>query len=164
MGHPQPPTPTQTNNSTANGVVNNNVQPKRTKPMDMRFHWLRCKMAQKQFCFHWRPGTSNLADYWTKHHSGVHHKKIRREILTPIHRVVTCSSQASQKVSWEGVLNQWRPNNAPHGSIARRTPDTWLVMTILGQYLTRFNPVCWLVHARLVTIDWHAHSGRLDCR
>ena len=73
MGHPQPPTPIQTDNSTANGVVNNKVQPKRTKPMDMRFHWLRCRMAQKQFRFHWRPGTSNLADYWTKHHSGVHH-------------------------------------------------------------------------------------------
>ena len=87
MGHPQPPTPIQTDNSTANGVVNNIIQPKRTKPMDMRFHWLRCRMAQMQFRFHWRPGTSNLADYWTKHHSGVHHKKIRRDILTPVHRV-----------------------------------------------------------------------------
>ena len=38
MGHPQPPTPIQTDNSTANGVVNNKVQPKRTKPMDMRFY------------------------------------------------------------------------------------------------------------------------------
>ena len=46
MGHPQPPTPIQTDNATANGVVNNKVQPKRTKPMDMRFHWLRCRMAQ----------------------------------------------------------------------------------------------------------------------
>ena len=88
MGHPQPPTPIQTDNSTANGGVNNKVQPKRTKPMDMRFHWLRCRMAQKQFRFHWRPSTSNLADYCTKHHSGVHHKKIRREILTPVHTVI----------------------------------------------------------------------------
>ena len=87
IGHPQPPTPIQTDNSTANRVVNNTIQPKRTKPMDMRFHWLRCRMAQMQFRFHWRPGTSNLADYWTKHHSGVHHKKIRRGILTPVHRV-----------------------------------------------------------------------------
>ena len=74
MGHPQPPTPIQTDNSTANKVVKNKVQPKRTKPMGMRFYWLRYRMAQKQFCFHWRPGTSNLTDYWTKHHSGVHHK------------------------------------------------------------------------------------------
>jgi hypothetical protein len=42
MGHKQPPTPMQTNNSTALGVVNNNIQPRCTKAMDMRFHWLRC--------------------------------------------------------------------------------------------------------------------------
>jgi hypothetical protein len=40
MGHKQPPTPMQTNNTTAMGFVNNNIQPKCTKAMDMRFHWL----------------------------------------------------------------------------------------------------------------------------
>ena len=37
MGHKQLPTPIQTNNSTAHGVVTNNIQPRRTKAMDMRF-------------------------------------------------------------------------------------------------------------------------------
>jgi hypothetical protein len=46
MGHKQPPTPMQTDNSTALGVVNNNIQPQCTKAMDMRFHWLRCREAQ----------------------------------------------------------------------------------------------------------------------
>ena len=49
MGHPQPPTPIQTDNSTAYGVVNHKIQPKATKSMDMRFHWLRDREAQKQF-------------------------------------------------------------------------------------------------------------------
>lgn len=40
MGHRQPPTPIQTDNSTAEGVINSTVQPKQTKAMDMRFHWL----------------------------------------------------------------------------------------------------------------------------
>ncbi len=40
IGHKQPPTPIQTNNSTAHGVITNNIQPRRTKAMDMRFHWL----------------------------------------------------------------------------------------------------------------------------
>jgi hypothetical protein len=41
MGHPQPPTPVQTDNSTAIGIVNNNIQePRQTKAMDTRFHWL----------------------------------------------------------------------------------------------------------------------------
>jgi hypothetical protein len=38
MGHAQPATPLQTDNSTAEGVVNGKIQPKRTKAMDMRFH------------------------------------------------------------------------------------------------------------------------------
>jgi hypothetical protein len=37
MGHKQPPTPIQTDNSTALGVVTNNIQPRRTKAMDMRY-------------------------------------------------------------------------------------------------------------------------------
>jgi hypothetical protein len=40
MGHKQPPMPIQTDNSTALGVVTNNIQPRRTKAMDMQFHWL----------------------------------------------------------------------------------------------------------------------------
>jgi hypothetical protein len=51
MGHKQPQTPMQTNNTTALGVVNNNIQPQHTKAMDMRFHWLRCCKAQRQFRF-----------------------------------------------------------------------------------------------------------------
>ncbi len=41
MGHPQPPTKIQTNKSTAEGIINSRVQPKQTKAMDMRLHWLR---------------------------------------------------------------------------------------------------------------------------
>ena len=39
LGHKQPPTPLQTDNAMADGVVNGKVQPKRTKAMDIRFHW-----------------------------------------------------------------------------------------------------------------------------
>ena len=67
MGWPQPKTPIQTDNSTASGVVNKTIEPKRTKSMDMRFHWLRCRSAQGQFRFYWYPGKSNLGDYFTKH-------------------------------------------------------------------------------------------------
>ena len=37
IGHPQPLTPMQTDNSTAHSVVTNNVQPRRTKAMDTKF-------------------------------------------------------------------------------------------------------------------------------
>ena len=41
MGHKQPPTQLQTDNAMAEAVSNGKIQPKRTKAMDMRFHWLR---------------------------------------------------------------------------------------------------------------------------
>jgi hypothetical protein len=39
LGHKQPPTPMQTDNFTALGVVNNNVM-KNLKAVDMKYHWL----------------------------------------------------------------------------------------------------------------------------
>ena len=83
MGHPQPRTPMQTDNSAAHAVVTNNVKPRRTKAMNTRFHWLRCRDAQGQFRYYWKPGTMNLGDYWTKHHPSAHHKTFRSSALTP---------------------------------------------------------------------------------
>jgi hypothetical protein len=82
MGHKQPRTPIQTDKSTALGVVTNNIQPQRTKSLDMRFYWLRCRDAQGQFKFYWRPGPTNLDNYWTKHHPASHHIEKRPSILT----------------------------------------------------------------------------------
>jgi hypothetical protein len=36
------------------------------------------------FGYYWRPGTQNLADYFTKHHPISHHKTICPTILTPV--------------------------------------------------------------------------------
>ena len=83
MGHAQLPTPLQTDNAMAEAVTNGKVQPKRTKAMDMRLHWLWDRESQKQFRIYRRPGTLNYADYWTKHHSGTHHQNMRKELLTP---------------------------------------------------------------------------------
>ena len=41
MGHPQPMTPIQTDNSAVHGVATKTVAPRRLKTMDMRFWWLR---------------------------------------------------------------------------------------------------------------------------
>jgi hypothetical protein len=40
MGHTQPPTPLLTDNSTAFGILNETIKQKRSKAMDMRYHWL----------------------------------------------------------------------------------------------------------------------------
>ncbi len=82
LGHPQPRTPIQTDNSTAHALLTNKILPKALKAMDMRFHWLRDRAAQGQYRYYWRPGTQNMADYFTKHHPASHHKSFRSQILT----------------------------------------------------------------------------------
>jgi hypothetical protein len=81
LGHPQPATPLRTDNSTAFGILNEKIKQKRSKAMDMRYHWLTDRVRQKQFDVYWRPGKDNLADYHTKHHSAQHHKDMRQFIL-----------------------------------------------------------------------------------
>jgi hypothetical protein len=84
LGHPQPRTPIQTDNATAHALLTNKILPKALKAMDMRFHWLQCRDAQGQFHYYWRPGTQNLADYFTKHHPATHHNSVHPTILTAV--------------------------------------------------------------------------------
>jgi hypothetical protein len=76
LGHTQPPTPMQTDNTTALGVVNQNVM-KKLKLMDMKYHWLQCRINQEQIQHHWAAGKLNLVDYFTKHHPAIHHQATR---------------------------------------------------------------------------------------
>jgi hypothetical protein len=83
LGHKQPPTPLQTDNAMADAVINGKIQPKQTKAMDMRFHWLRDRECQQQYQIYWQPGKFNYADNWTQHHPESHHINIRKEFLMP---------------------------------------------------------------------------------
>ena len=49
IGHPQPPIPIQTDNKTADDLVNNKIVAKPTKSIKMKFHWLLCRYIQEQF-------------------------------------------------------------------------------------------------------------------
>ena len=74
MGHPQPPTPIKTDNSTAISFIQSNIKQKRSKAWDMHLHWLRNREKRNsEFQFYWDKGTNNDADYHTKHHSPKHH-------------------------------------------------------------------------------------------
>jgi hypothetical protein len=56
LNYPQPATPMQTDNSTANGIMNKTVKQKQSKSMDMRFYWLQDRVEQGQFKKIWAPG------------------------------------------------------------------------------------------------------------
>jgi len=124
MGHPQPRTPIQTDNTTAEGVINKTIQPKRTKAMDMRFHWLRDREAQGQFKIYWRPGGTNLADYFTKHHAPAHHVNIRAEFLTKIKDLAearqTKRGSSNKIATLQGCVRQARGGRLAQRILARR--------------------------------------------
>lgn len=81
LGHPQPPTAIQTDNECAKGIANDTVKQRRSRAMDMRFYWIRDRINQLQFQVHWRPGKTNQADYFTKHHPPAHHQALRYTYL-----------------------------------------------------------------------------------
>ena len=83
MGHKQPPTPVQTDNTTALGFVSKNLQPKATKSTDMQHWYLRDQEDRKMFRYYWSEGKNNDADYQTKHHCAAHHQQQRPKFLTP---------------------------------------------------------------------------------
>jgi hypothetical protein len=92
MGHPQFATPIQTDNECASGIVNNTVKQQRSKAIDMRFYWIKDHVKQGQFNVHWRKGTDNLADYFTKHHSPSHHQIMQSRYLLNLNQTATNSS------------------------------------------------------------------------
>ena len=77
LGYPQDATPIIADNLTAVNVVNKVSAQRRSKAIDMRFHWIRDRVEQGHFNIFWLPGTSNLADFFTKIHSPSHHINMR---------------------------------------------------------------------------------------
>jgi hypothetical protein len=74
IGHAQPATPILCDNAFAIGLANDNIKQKRSKSIDMRFHWLRNRVKQGQFTITYLAGTLNLADFLTKTMPCAHHQ------------------------------------------------------------------------------------------
>lgn len=110
MGHPQPRTPIQTDNSTAFGAINNKIQPKQTKSMNM--HWLRCRDTQGQFRFYWMPEIQNWAEYLDqapqrptsqRHEARISDQRTSCACTESINQENACGSSSSLSLC-EGVL------------------------------------------------------------
>ena len=118
LGHPQPPTPIKTDNSTARNFVHATLKQKRSKSWDMRYHWLRCRETQKQVKIYWEPGTENNADYFTKHHPPKHHCAMRPRYIVhdtgnPLQKPIlrqpdhlNCEGVLAPKSPWSHKSNQ----------------------------------------------------------
>ena len=66
----QPTTEIITDNVTAQGIATNlntlSYKQRRSKSIDMRYHWIRDRVGLKDFVITWRPGSESIADYLTK--------------------------------------------------------------------------------------------------
>jgi hypothetical protein len=56
--------------------------------MDMRFYWIKDRVKQGQLNVNWGPGFQNLADYFTKHNSPAHHKRMREIYIHADERLI----------------------------------------------------------------------------
>ena len=55
-----------------------------TKHMDMCYHWFQDWQQQKQIKVYWEPGSENMADYHTKHHHPIYHRRICKKNMHDI--------------------------------------------------------------------------------
>ena len=77
LGYPQSATPIISDNTTAIGFANNSVRLKRSKAIDMRYHWIRDRVERGEYSVAWGPGADNFADYFTKNHPAKHCREVR---------------------------------------------------------------------------------------
>ena len=74
MGHPQPVTHVQTDNSIENGIANNILRQSLSKSVDMRFYCIPDQTKQDHFHVFWKPVTENLGYYFITHHPLHYHR------------------------------------------------------------------------------------------
>ena len=142
MGHPQPPTRMKTDNNTASGFANNTIKQNKTKAIEMRFDWLKCRSAQLQFDIYWAPGQENLADYFTKHHSAAHHIALRAIYLAP--------EAAAKQLSMQGCIKVLQSR------LAKKIPVTTIQSHIPSQQSQR-SPL-----AQIQPVSAQTHEQRIQ--
>jgi hypothetical protein len=118
IGHPQPPTPIKTDNSTALGIVTSLMKPKRSKTWDMRYHWIEDRVLAKHIRPYWDKGIHNWADYFTKHHPPAYHKIMRYKYLQKVNHC-NASTFALPPNSRIG-----HPANCDRGCVTSRSPGS----------------------------------------
>jgi hypothetical protein len=126
LGHVQPTTPLRTDNSTIFGILNETIKQKRSKALDMRYHWLTDRVRQKKMMF--------IGNQEVKISVIITQNIIQQNITK------TCADQYySRQISFrfcEGVLNYSRSRNPSyvrartHGQI--QAPKATLLRSVLA--------------------------------
>jgi hypothetical protein len=111
LGYPQPPTYIL-DNEVASGIANNTIEPKRTKSIDMQFHWLRDRVQMQEFKVIWRKGVYNLADFFTKPLSVKDHQSVMHLLVrVPPSSPALFTRRALRTQLWRTSFTARRANN-----------------------------------------------------
>ena len=68
-------------NLTSGKICHRQWKQKRSKPMDMRYHWIRDRCDLKDFYIEWRQGKDSIADLLTKAHPTPHFLSMRKHYV-----------------------------------------------------------------------------------
>ena len=82
IGYSQPPTMFYGDNTTAIGIANDSVKPKKSKAFDKSYHWFRGQVRQGIFISKHISSELNVADYFTKPLQKADHKRQVIKLVT----------------------------------------------------------------------------------
>ena len=80
MGYKQSPTPVQTDNEVALLFATNTIK-NHSKVISMNYYWVQDQQHNNNLNVHWKPKEFNIADYFTKNHPPIVHKRHRPILL-----------------------------------------------------------------------------------
>ena len=83
MVHAHAPTPSVTDRATGDVFINDNIQQRHSRAINMRFYWVRDKFRQGQCIVYWMAGEHNMEEYFTNPHPTRHHWSQRSTYLFP---------------------------------------------------------------------------------
>jgi hypothetical protein len=78
LGYPQAPTVMTYDNAVAGKLALRQCKQRRSKAIALRYHWIRDRVAMGQFHLQSLPGPQNLADFFTKPHPVLHHRRMSK--------------------------------------------------------------------------------------
>ena len=133
LGHPQPKTPIETDNSTATGgFIYDNIRQRKSKTWDMRWNWLRDEKTHDVLNYYWDAGKNNNADYFTKHNAPKHHREMRPMYILQGHNVATftpllqrCSAVPSHAQGCVFFPGRYKPLPPPMATSVIPKSDRW---------------------------------------
>jgi hypothetical protein len=113
MFHPQETTTIKCDNLCAVGIANQEVKQKRSKAIDMRYHWTQDQVQQKKLHVEWAKGNTNLADYFTKAHPVHHYVSMRRTYVHTPKPAIINQCARSRRIQFRRTRNYYETYASP---------------------------------------------------